>query len=819
MDPNANTLGIFTEPVRQIGCPHCGAELDVTEFSVFEDIICPSCQKEIKVPGRLGSFILLEELGRGAMGCVYLAQDEQLGRLVALKVMRREYGDDPKMMETLQKEAQAMATLNHKNVVSVYSFGRESGQPYFVMELLQGERLDAMMADGGIVNEVRLLEIALDVAGGLEAAGNAGMTHGDIKPANILMNDKGVAKVVDFGLARFMDPTAEIEIWGTPYYIAPEKARKKGEDSRSDQYSLGATMFHALAGHPPFDGENPTKVVLAALKEETPDLLVDNPDLCPKTVAVIRRMMDKTPARRYPTYASLTADLELALQEARAAAEARRLAELELQQAKNKKKNLLVPIMAGVAVFILGGIGLGVFLQKKAAEQKMEVKYPGPPRSLHEPLIRVEERNLREAAEALRTRRLDGLANNLLFASQNIPEIHAANAWHSFFLAGLLIYGQQPDAAREVLQAALKTDQMIFDGGKVPPEDPRILIRRALGENVDRELNRALRNAQPYFQHLLELAIGYDLMLKGRSNDGARHFRAYAEYRPAPGITWPYVLKSIAPTFHLQRESITFPTPTAEGPLPEPKAAVPNELEGLGIRDVQNRPLFRVQTLERSGLFSTRAQPRSPTWSPRESGHVLWFSDSEGLLASRGLEIRPLRRFMLAGILRFPQTAPAAPAEDIVFFSGKFVRSVAGAPTVNGLLVTWTGREFRVRLGDGEKDLFDMRTAPVPAVQTGSVHLISLSWEGWTPEGRASNRLSLAVDNSEVGGWVLQDRNFPPEAIEPRTLFGIAHAENGSSLTLGGSGISSIRAMVSDRLIDPASLFTEYEERIRNWSR
>lgn len=227
MDPKANTLGIFTEKVFQIACPHCSAELDVSEFGVFEDIVCPACGEDIKVPGRLGNYILIEELGRGAMGCVYLAQDESLGRLVALKVMRREFGDDPKMLETLQKEAQAMATLNHRNVVQVYSFGREDGQPYFVMELLQGERLDEMMADGGQVSELRVLEIAIDVAQGLQAAHNAGLTHGDIKPANILMNDQGVAKVVDFGLARFMEGGGEIEVWGTPYYIAPEKARDR----------------------------------------------------------------------------------------------------------------------------------------------------------------------------------------------------------------------------------------------------------------------------------------------------------------------------------------------------------------------------------------------------------------------------------------------------------------------------------------------------------------------------------------------------------------------------------------------------------------
>src|SRR5690606_20704302 len=147
-------------------------------------------------------FILVEELGRGAMGCVYLAMDESLNRLVALKVISKEYGEDPKMLESVQREAQAMATLNHRNIVQVYSFGRIREQPYFVMELLQGERLDEMMAGGRKLSEIRALEIAIDVAQGLEAANQAGLTHGDIKPANILMNEKGVAKVVDFGLAK-----------------------------------------------------------------------------------------------------------------------------------------------------------------------------------------------------------------------------------------------------------------------------------------------------------------------------------------------------------------------------------------------------------------------------------------------------------------------------------------------------------------------------------------------------------------------------------------------------------------------------------------
>lgn len=775
MDPNANTLGIFTEPVKQIACPHCNAELDVSEFDVFEDIVCPACQQTIKVPGRLGNFILIDELGRGAMGCVYLAQDESLGRMVALKVMRKEYGDDPKMLESLQKEAKAMATLNHRNVVSVYSFGREKGQPFFVMELLQGERLDAMMADGGIVDEVRLLEIALDVAGGLEAAGSAGLTHGDIKPANILMNEKGVAKVVDFGLARFMDPDAEIEIWGTPYYIAPEKARKKGEDSRSDQYSLGATMYHALAGKPPFNGENPTKVVLAALKEETPVLSDVNPELCPRTVAVIRRMMDKAPTKRYPTYASLRSDLELAISEARATAEARRQAQMEAQAGKKKKKNTLFPIMMSVATLILVLVALGVFMQSRRDRAATEVSYPGPARSLHEPLLRnVEDRNLRTAADALRRNQLNDFAESMAFASRNIPEVHAANAWYNFFLAGMLLYAQHPDAARERLEAIVAQDPILFDGGRVPREDPRILARKALGQLSDREFTRAMRNVETYFYYLAELAQGYQLLLDGRANDSARYFRSYAEFSPSGGIAWPNVLQALAPSMHLPRPQIPIPSSvlnvsaaTAAEVSERPEAAqaptqaaspLPNPLSGMGVRDNRDRPLFQVaredSRQQRTGNL------RTPNWSTTPTGEIYFLGTGELAAEARGLNLQPERRFTLGAIIEIPAAASGSePA--VLFHGGSPIRLQEGALVFQGYLVTVEEGALRVRIGDGNQMLIDRTTRP-PNLVAGQKQLLTLSWSGWNPEGRAAMQLVLGLDDREVGSWTLRDNERPP---------------------------------------------------------
>lgn len=570
MNDKANTLGIFTESIPRMACPHCDAELDVSEFGVFDDIVCPACQEPIRVPGRLGDFILIDELGRGAMGCVYLAQDESLNRLVALKVIRREYGKDPKMLETVQREAQAMATLNHRNIVQVYSFGRVEQQPYFVMELLRGERLDEMMADGGIVDEERALEIALDVAQGLDAANQAGLTHGDIKPANILMNEQGVAKVVDFGLAKFMEPGAEIEVWGTPYYIAPEKARKKGEDSRSDQYSLGGTLFHALAGYPPFDAENPTKVVIASLKEDTPDLSEHNPDVTGKTAAVIRRMMDKNPNRRYPTYASLLADLELALQGLKDLRERRRLEELESQARANKKASPLVWIMLATTALVIGGIAAGVWYQRRQATEAVEVTYPGPKRQLHEPFQRVEERNLREAAEAVKAGDLDLAGEKLATAARRIPERHAGMGWYRFFAAGIQLYAQYPEQAEDQLEELAAMDDMLFDGGRTPDEDPRLLAAYVLGDMSEKAFRKHLGKSERYYRHLAELAMGYRQLLEGDSNQAARYFRAYAEYGQQ-GLRWPYVLHPIAPTLHLPRKPMES----------ESQAVEENFLEGI----------------------------------------------------------------------------------------------------------------------------------------------------------------------------------------------------------------------------------------------
>ncbi len=305
---------IITEPVLEMACSSCAHPLDVSGLPAFTEIACPECHTPQVVPTRLGPFLLVELLGRGGMGAVYRGHDTSLDRWVAIKVMLATLGENQDFVTTFRREAQAAAALNHPNIVQIYSFGVAHGQAYMAMELLEGGRLDHMIAKGEPIDESLLIKITADVAEGLNAAASIGLVHGDVKPENVLLDSNGVAKVVDFGLARFKqskEPSVQ-GIWGTPYYIAPEKVRGQPGDARSDIYSLGGTLFHALTLRPPFEGETAIDVVKARLVRPPPLLRTIRPGATPEVEAIVARMLEADPAQRYPTYSSLLSDLRKA---------------------------------------------------------------------------------------------------------------------------------------------------------------------------------------------------------------------------------------------------------------------------------------------------------------------------------------------------------------------------------------------------------------------------------------------------------------------------------------------------------------------------
>lgn len=304
-----------------IKCHACGNAIDLTGCQPFSHIDCPQCSAISLVPVKFGEFLLLHAMGEGGVGAVYKALDLSLNRFVALKILRKKMATNPEFIENFSREAHAAASINHPNVAQVFSFGTQDSQYYLAMEILEGGSLDDRMAHIGKIPECETLEVAIAAAQGLRAAHQRGLLHRDVKPGNILYNNEGTPKIVDFGLSRppsngTKDGGVE-PIWGTPYYIAPEKLRGQPEDLQSDIYSLGATLFHAMAGRPPYEGDSAWQVASKHASMPSVSLKSFVPGIHERTAQVIGRMLAKNPVERYAQYDDLIRDLTHALDEAR----------------------------------------------------------------------------------------------------------------------------------------------------------------------------------------------------------------------------------------------------------------------------------------------------------------------------------------------------------------------------------------------------------------------------------------------------------------------------------------------------------------------
>jgi hypothetical protein len=293
-----------------VSCPNCGATVGIVDVEPLARVPCPECGERVRATRFYNHFELRETLGTGGMGTVYKAHDMQLDRDVALKLLRRDLG--PEYAEQLRQEARITASVNHPHVVQVFSFGCDHDQYYLVMELVDRGTLDDLIAERKKLTEEEVLRTGIEVARGLRAAYKKGLIHRDVKPANILFNDDGMAKISDFGLAGIVEPHAQTSgaIWGTPYYIAPERLNNQPEDFRSDIYSLGATLFHAVAGRPPFEGETMSAADLRALKNNPLKLKDVAPEVSRLTAAAIARMIAPDPRLRFHSHDTLIQALQ-----------------------------------------------------------------------------------------------------------------------------------------------------------------------------------------------------------------------------------------------------------------------------------------------------------------------------------------------------------------------------------------------------------------------------------------------------------------------------------------------------------------------------
>jgi serine/threonine protein kinase len=267
---------------------------------------------------RLGKYEVVAHLATGGMGTVYKAVDVDLGREVALKVLSRELASKPGLMERFQREARHIAKLSHHNIVKMYEFGETQGAYYLALEFVDGIDLyDYICRKGQLAVEESVL-LLTQATRALDHVHQHRMVHRDIKPSNFLVtreNGELLVKLTDLGLARMVDEatfrvTRDGSTVGTIDYIAPEQARDSASaDIRSDIYSLGCTWFHMLAGRPPFAEGGLAERLYKHLNVEPPDVRQFNPQVSSGLVSVMRRMLAKKPAERYPTPALLLKDL------------------------------------------------------------------------------------------------------------------------------------------------------------------------------------------------------------------------------------------------------------------------------------------------------------------------------------------------------------------------------------------------------------------------------------------------------------------------------------------------------------------------------
>ena len=290
-------------------CPSCSVIMDVSSCDPYSKVICPECSTAMRVRADFLHFRIEKKIGEGGLSRVFRAVDQTLDRLVALKILNPDFSKDEERAVEFEKEAKITASISHPNVVKVFSAGSDQDHYFMAMELVGGGSLDEMIHLEGKLSEKKVLDLGSELVQGMNAAHAAGLIHRDIKPGNILFSEEGISKIVDFGLARSeLSRGSETEqMWATPYYVPPEKLYGAKEDFRSDVYSLGATLFHALAGEPPCSSDTPSIEELKLLKQRKVSLEMSAPHVSVSTCELIDRMMERDPNDRHDSYQDLAA--------------------------------------------------------------------------------------------------------------------------------------------------------------------------------------------------------------------------------------------------------------------------------------------------------------------------------------------------------------------------------------------------------------------------------------------------------------------------------------------------------------------------------
>ncbi len=303
-------------------CPFCRGIVAVDNNDMGSDVQCGHCGEVVTVPcSRLATgaviadFIILEELGRGGMGIVYLAHQVSLDRPAAVKILADSFANNAEFVVNFIKEARAAAKLNHPHIVQAYAVGEDEGVFYFAMEHIDGETMKQVLRRDKIINVEKCITIIQQIAEALDYAWKeAKLVHRDIKPDNIMLTKNGRAKLADLGLSKVAGDAEDAEsdeVMGTPQYISPEHLTGAPMDVRSDVYSLGATFYHLITGRFPFEGRTATEIARKHLEEPLVPPQLVNPEIPIAVGQIIEKMMAKNIKSRYQDAEQLVDDLRM----------------------------------------------------------------------------------------------------------------------------------------------------------------------------------------------------------------------------------------------------------------------------------------------------------------------------------------------------------------------------------------------------------------------------------------------------------------------------------------------------------------------------
>ncbi len=331
-----------------------------------------------------GRYQLRDLLGEGGMASVYLAYDSALDRQVAIKTLHTELGREQSFRERFRREAQAVAKLQHTNIVSVFDTGEDelggALMPYIVMEYVEGQPLGSVLqADirsHGAMPADKALKVTADVLAALDTSHEMGLVHRDIKPGNVMVTKRGIVKVMDFGIARAMQSgvtsmTQTGMVVGTPQYLSPEQALGRGVDARSDLYSVGIMLFQLLTGRIPFDADSPLAIAYAHVQEEPVAPSSINRSITPAMDALVARALKKNPNERFPSAAAMQDEI------------------VRVLSAGGRPGAPVIVGGTGAPANSGAGVGSAVFPpvdQSTAAPQNVQTPYqPGPYQSQQQP--------------------------------------------------------------------------------------------------------------------------------------------------------------------------------------------------------------------------------------------------------------------------------------------------------------------------------------------------------------------------------------------------------------------------------------------------